>query len=72
MTRRSTAIPKGFVVRHQIPEGMEVSLKGLGGKWVALFGVEPLRRAGVEVWDEKKFWEEHKADVERRRLADAE
>ena len=64
MTKRTTAVPKDFVVRHQIPEGMEVSLQGLGNLLVRYFGDEAMRRAGFGANDERQ---------ERRHgLADAE
>lgn len=54
-TRRSTSLPKDFVVRNNIPEGMRVSLSGLQGLAVQLFGTEMLKRADVHVWDEDEW-----------------
>lgn len=54
-TRRSTALPKDFVVRHNIPDGMRVSLGGLERLAVQFFGGDMKRRAGIDVWDEEAW-----------------
>lgn len=56
--RRSTSLPADFTVRHEIPEGMTVSLQGLEKLVVRFFGTEMKKRAGIEVFDEEKFWKE--------------
>lgn len=59
--RHSTSLPKGFVVRHNIPEGQRVSIQGLEKTFVRLFGTEMKRRAGLDVWDEERFFRERAA-----------
>lgn len=54
-TRRSTALPKDFVVRHNIPDGMRVSLGGLEKLAVQFFGNEMKRRVGIDEWDEEAW-----------------
>jgi hypothetical protein len=56
--RRSATVPANFTVRHNLPPGSTVSLKGLEDMVVKFFGPALWRRAGVEVFDERKFWDE--------------